>query len=263
MSDTNDPTEFADFASRNEDRITTESAQMLSPSDLVQLPKGQAFALIHGGQPVLISIERMSLDTALKAARAAIDACRKEGVQVAVTVLDRGGHAQAVLRDLLAPDLALAVSRAKAYAAVSFVLPTSQLEGRSTTPFGAPAVGGLVTGPGAVPIQASGEFVGAIGVSGAPSGQTDERCARKGLEAIVEDLELGGRNALARVPGTPAGRTPRAATPPQRSRAGVRRAARRSARPLAAGKTGSPGKRRSRGRAGSPVARRFPRPRPR
>jgi hypothetical protein len=38
------------FASRNEDRITTESAQMLSPSDLVQLPKGQAFALIHGGQ---------------------------------------------------------------------------------------------------------------------------------------------------------------------------------------------------------------------
>lgn len=50
VSDTNDPGDFADFASRNEDRITTESAQMLSPSDLVQLPKGQAFALIHGGQ---------------------------------------------------------------------------------------------------------------------------------------------------------------------------------------------------------------------
>jgi conjugal transfer pilus assembly protein TraD len=50
VSDTNDPGDFADFASRNEDRITTESAPMLSPSDLVQLPKGQAFALIHGGQ---------------------------------------------------------------------------------------------------------------------------------------------------------------------------------------------------------------------
>jgi len=50
VSDTNDPRDFADFASRNEDRITTESAAMLSPSDLVQLPKGQAFALIHGGQ---------------------------------------------------------------------------------------------------------------------------------------------------------------------------------------------------------------------
>ena len=43
-SDTNDAGDFADFASRNEDRITTEGAAMLSPSDLVQLPKGQAFA---------------------------------------------------------------------------------------------------------------------------------------------------------------------------------------------------------------------------
>jgi len=50
VSDHNDPGDFADFASRNEDRITTENAPMLSPSDLVQLPKGQAFALIHGGQ---------------------------------------------------------------------------------------------------------------------------------------------------------------------------------------------------------------------
>jgi uncharacterized protein GlcG (DUF336 family) len=151
-----------------------------------------AAAQTPGGQPVLIAIKRMSLDTALKAARAAIDACRKEGVQVTVTVLDRGGHAQVVLRDVLAPDLALAVSRAKAYAAVSFVLPTSQLEDRFTTPFGPPAVGGLVTGPGAVPIQAGGELVGAIGVSGAPSGHTDERCARAAVEAILEDLELGG-----------------------------------------------------------------------
>jgi len=49
VTDTNDPADFADFASRNEDRILTENAPMLAPSDLVQLPKGQAFALIHGG----------------------------------------------------------------------------------------------------------------------------------------------------------------------------------------------------------------------
>lgn len=50
VSDTNDPGEFTDFASRNEDRITSESVRLLAPTDLVQLPKGQAFALIHGGQ---------------------------------------------------------------------------------------------------------------------------------------------------------------------------------------------------------------------
>lgn len=50
VSDTNDPSDFADFASRNEDRITTETVPMLSAAELVQLPKGEAFALIHGGQ---------------------------------------------------------------------------------------------------------------------------------------------------------------------------------------------------------------------
>ena len=143
-------------------------------------------------QPILVSIKRLSLDTALKAGLAAIEACRKAGVQVAVTVIDRGGHPQVVLRDVLAPDLTLAVSRGKAYAAMAFVAPTSQLEHRFTNPFGPPAVGGLVMSPGAVPIQAGGELVGAIGVSGAPSGQTDELCARKGFEAISDDLELGG-----------------------------------------------------------------------
>ena len=150
-----------------------------------------AAAQTAGKQPVLVSIKRMSLDTALKAASAAIEACRKEGVQVAVTVIDRGGAAQVVLRDVLAADLALKVSQGKAYAALSFVSPTSQLDGRFTRPFDPPSVGGVVIAAGGVPIQAGGELVGAIGVSGAPSGQIDERCARAGLEAITEDLELG------------------------------------------------------------------------
>ena len=157
---------------------------------------GLAFAMPAGAQttgkqPVLVSIKRMSLDTALKAARAAIEACRKQGVQVAVTVIDRGGDAQVVLRDVLAADLTLKVSQAKAYAAMSFVTPTSQLEGRFTTPFGPPAVGGVVIGAGGLPIRAGGELVGGIGVSGAPSGQTDERCAQAGFDAISDDLELG------------------------------------------------------------------------
>lgn len=50
VTDTNDPIDFADFASRNEDRLAAESVRLLEPSDLVQLPKGEAFALLHGGQ---------------------------------------------------------------------------------------------------------------------------------------------------------------------------------------------------------------------
>lgn len=158
---------------------------------LVSLAVVQTAAQTAGKQPVLVTIKRMSLDTALKAGQAAIEACRKEGVQVAVTVIDRGGQAQVVLRDVLASDLTLKVSQAKAYAAVSFVTPTSQLDSRFTQPFGPPSVGGVVIAAGGLPIQAGGELVGAIGVAGAPSGQIDERCARAGFNAINEELELG------------------------------------------------------------------------
>jgi uncharacterized protein GlcG (DUF336 family) len=48
-----------------------------------------------------------------------------------------------------------------------------------------------VIAAGGLPIQAGGELVGGIGVAGAPSGETDERCARAGYEAISEELELG------------------------------------------------------------------------
>lgn len=60
-SDTNDPAEFAEFASKNEDRLSAEKVPMLSAADLVQLPKGQAFALLEGGRLYKI---RLPLPTA-------------------------------------------------------------------------------------------------------------------------------------------------------------------------------------------------------
>jgi conjugal transfer pilus assembly protein TraD len=49
-SDANDPDSFSDFSSTSEDRLTTREVPMLQPSDLTQLPKGQCFALLEGGQ---------------------------------------------------------------------------------------------------------------------------------------------------------------------------------------------------------------------
>ncbi len=149
---------------------------------------GAAFA--EEEQPVLVTIPRMSLDTALSAAQTTIDTCRKEGVQVAVTIVDRGGHSQVVLRDVLAMDLTLAISRNKAYTALSFNTPTSLLTQRFTSPFSVGKTPGLVFSAGGLPIQAGGAIIGGIGVSGAPSGETDEKCAQAGLDAIQDDLEM-------------------------------------------------------------------------
>ena len=142
--------------------------------------------------PATVSIPRMSMDTAVKLAKAAIDACRKQGLNVAVTVVDRGGHPQVVLRDTLAMDLALAISRRKAYTAMSFNAPTSQLEGRFSGNYSVPKIDDVLIAAGGLPITGGGAIIGGVGVSGAPSGRQDEQCAQAGLDAVAFDLETAG-----------------------------------------------------------------------
>ena len=73
--------------------------------------------------PVIVKIPRMTMEAAEKLAHATVMACRKEGIQIGVTVVDRGGLPIAVLRDTLAPPVTLEVSRQKAYTAVNFYAP--------------------------------------------------------------------------------------------------------------------------------------------
>ena len=143
-------------------------------------------------QPVTVNIKRMSLDMALTAAKASIDQCRKEGVQVTVTIIDRGGHPPVVLRDVLAMDVSIPISKDKAYTAMSFNSSTAGLEGRFKGAYGVPKTPGLMLARGGLPINAGGTIYGGIGVSGAPSGEIDEKCAQAGLDAIVDDLEMAG-----------------------------------------------------------------------
>jgi uncharacterized protein GlcG (DUF336 family) len=141
-------------------------------------------------QPVTVSIPRLSMEMALRAAQGAINACRRAGVQIAVTVVDRGGDPQVVLRDVLAMDVALPISRDKAYTAMSFNSATSALVGRFTEPGSIAKTPGLQMSAGGVPIVAGGAILGGIGVSGAPTGVDDEKCANAGLKAIMEELEM-------------------------------------------------------------------------
>lgn len=139
--------------------------------------------------PAIVDIKRMSMDTALRMASAAVARCRSEGVQVGVTVVDRGGHPQVVLRDVLAMDLTLEMSRKKAYTAMSFNAPTSRLGARAESPLANHDT--LMFSGGGVPVTAAGSILGGIGVSGAPSGEVDEICAQAGIDAVAEELEWG------------------------------------------------------------------------
>jgi uncharacterized protein GlcG (DUF336 family) len=139
---------------------------------------------------MVVPIQRLAMDMAVKAAQASIAACRKEGLSVAVTIIDRGGHSQVVLRDSLAMPITVPISKQKAYAALNFNSPTSALESRFTSPFAPPKIDGLITSAGGLPITAGSTILGGIGVSGAPSGETDEACALAGIKAIIDDIEM-------------------------------------------------------------------------
>jgi len=97
-----------------------------------------------------------------------------------------------VLRDVLVMDITLPISKQKAHTAMAFNTPLSQLQGRFTKPFQVPKLDGLMVGAGGLPINIGGSIMGGVGVSGAPSGATDEKCAKAGLDAVTEDLEMEG-----------------------------------------------------------------------
>lgn len=141
------------------------------------------------------TVRQLTPEAALKVAQAALEQCRKGGYQVAVAVLDRGGVAQVVLRDRYAGAHTPESAKGKAWTAISFRGDTVGLA--KATQSGEPSSGirhipGVVMVGGGVPIEAAGTIVGAVGVSGTPSGEADDGCARAGVKAIADDLQLGG-----------------------------------------------------------------------
>jgi len=139
--------------------------------------------------PVVVKIPRLTVEASKQIAQGAMDACRKQGIQIGVTVVDRSGDAMIFMRDTLAPRITIEISRQKAFTAVNFNAPLSSMENRFTKPFSVGKVDGLVFSAGGVPIEAAGNIVGAVGVSGAPSSEQDEACAREGIKRIQFELE--------------------------------------------------------------------------
>jgi len=74
-TDNNDPDTPVDFISQNADRVVEGENEMLRPADLVALPKGQAFALLHGGQLWKIRLPLLAPDPLMPRGVKEIAAC--------------------------------------------------------------------------------------------------------------------------------------------------------------------------------------------
>jgi len=150
-------------------------------------------ANIASAQEATFETKSMTPETALKLATATLNACRDMGYQAAVSVVDRSGLEQVMLRDRFAGAHTPETAWRKAWSAVSFRTNTSDM--LETTKAGNPQAGirhldNVAMLGGGMMIMAGGQLIGAVGVSGAPGGEADDACALKGIAAIEDLLEF-------------------------------------------------------------------------
>ena len=144
-------------------------------------------------QDATFAIKSLTLETAQKAAQAALKKCRDDGFQVAVAVVDRNGLTQVMLRDRFAGPHTPSMAEDKAWSAATFRTNTADLD-RVTRP-GMQQNGirhrpRVVVVAGGMMIEGAGSLLGAIGVSGAPGGDRDDICAKAGIAAIQDSIDF-------------------------------------------------------------------------
>ena len=110
-----------------------------------------------------------------------------------MSVVDRSGLEQVMLRDRFAGAHTPEAATNKAWTAVSFRTNTTDLM-KASQP-GSPSSGvrhwsRVAVVGGGIKIEAGGSIIAGIGVSGAPGGDSDDVCAQAGIKAIADSLEF-------------------------------------------------------------------------
>ncbi|MFI0924282.1 heme-binding protein [Streptomyces sp. NPDC021012] len=126
----------------------------------------------------------LTIEAATKAAKATLEAAEKENQRVSVAVVDRNGNTIVTLRGDGAGPQSYESAVKKAYTAVSWNAPTSELAKRLTNAPTLKDIPGTLFLAGGAPVTAKGAPIAGIGVAGAPSGDLDEKFARAGVATL-------------------------------------------------------------------------------
>ncbi|MFI8928928.1 heme-binding protein [Streptomyces sp. NPDC053474] len=149
-------------------------------------PQAAAKAAVSAdaGSRDLTQSTHLTVAAATKAAQATLDAAKKENQRVTVAVVDRNGNTVVTLRGDGAGPQSYESAERKAYTAVSWNAPTSELAKRLTQTPNLKDIPGTLFLAGGAPVTAKGAPVAGIGVAGAPSGDLDEKFAQAGVAAL-------------------------------------------------------------------------------
>jgi uncharacterized protein GlcG (DUF336 family) len=139
----------------------------------------------------VLNERNVSLEMARTMADAAIAACKQDGYDVTAVIVDRAGVMRVLMRSNAAALHNADLARRKAYTARTFRI--TSLEFANRTLPGMPLAGQrqlaeVIPLGGGVPVMIGNEAIGGIGISGSPSQEADEKCARAGVAAVQGQL---------------------------------------------------------------------------
>ncbi|MDG4865097.1 heme-binding protein [Streptomyces sp. T-3] len=128
----------------------------------------------------------LTIEAATKAAQVTLDAAKKENQRVSVAVVDRNGNTLVTLRGDGAGPQSYEAAQKKAYTAVSWSAPTSELAKRLEQAPQLKDIPGTLFLAGGAPVTVKNAPIAGIGVAGAPSGDLDEKFAQAGVASLAK-----------------------------------------------------------------------------
>jgi uncharacterized protein GlcG (DUF336 family) len=132
----------------------------------------------------------LTVDVAQAIAQEAMTKCRADGYKVCVTVVDGSNLLKILLRDDGAALATVEIGRMKANNVMAVARPSGP---PANLPAGTPPPPALLpimtNAAGGLPILVGDQLIGAVAVSGAPTGEKDAACAQAGLVKVADKLK--------------------------------------------------------------------------
>ena len=139
----------------------------------------------------VLTERNISLQLALAIANAAMAQCKTDGFDVTAAVVDRAGDLKVLLRADTANPHNADLARRKAYTSRTFKVPSMDVAKRTNGPTelsGQRFLVDIIPLGGGLPINIGNDTIGAIGISGSPNQEGDEKCATAALASVASQL---------------------------------------------------------------------------
>ncbi len=157
---------------------------------LVAAALAGAVPMVAHGQ--ILTERNISLQLALQIANAAMAQCKADGYDVTAAVVDRAGDLKVLLRADTANPHNADLARRKAYTSRTFKVPSMEVAKRTNGPTelsGQRYLVDIIPLGGGLPINVGNDTIGAIGISGSPNQEGDEKCASAALASVASSLK--------------------------------------------------------------------------